>query len=148
MKRVHIHVATQDLAGSRRFYQALFGVEPAVEREDYLKWSLSDPPLNLAVSTFAGAPGINHLGIELESDAQLPELGSRLLAASSETEPEPEVECCYHRSTKLWATDPQGVSWENFRSHGLASETEKVPLPPKAAACCETIDNTARGCCS
>ncbi len=147
MKRVHVHVGTRDLEGSRRFYSALLGAEPAIERDDYLKWSLDDPPLNLAVSTFAAGGGVDHLGIEVDDDALVPEVDRRLQAASQVTDPEPAVECCYHRSTKVWATDPQGVAWECFRSHGLAPRAENIPTA-KVAACCAPAETIGGACCS
>jgi hypothetical protein len=51
MKRFHVHVAVDDLAGSRAFYTRLFGAEPAVVRHDYAKWMIEDPRLNFAIST-------------------------------------------------------------------------------------------------
>ena len=40
MKRLHVHVAVDDLAQSIRFYSTLFAAEPAVVKEDYAKWML------------------------------------------------------------------------------------------------------------
>lgn len=51
MKRFHAHVTVKDLAESVRFYSALFDVAPAVLREDYAKWMLEDPRINIAIST-------------------------------------------------------------------------------------------------
>ena len=38
MKRFHVHVAVHDLKQSVRFYSALFGAQPTVEKPDYAKW--------------------------------------------------------------------------------------------------------------
>lgn len=40
MKRLHVHVAVEDLAASIRFYSQLFAAEPVVLEEDYAKRSL------------------------------------------------------------------------------------------------------------
>lgn len=40
MKRVHVHVAVDDLAESIRFYNTLFAAEPSVQKADYAKWML------------------------------------------------------------------------------------------------------------
>jgi catechol 2,3-dioxygenase-like lactoylglutathione lyase family enzyme len=40
MKRFHVHVAVAELSESIRFYSTLFGVEPAVRKDDYAKWML------------------------------------------------------------------------------------------------------------
>jgi catechol 2,3-dioxygenase-like lactoylglutathione lyase family enzyme len=153
MKRVHIHVSTRDLAASRRFYSALLGAEPMLERADYLKWSLDDPPLNLAVSNFGHPPGVDHLGIEVERDVDVPEAEHRLTAAAQVTEPEPDVACCYHRSTKVWASDPQAVAWECFCSHGLAPRPEAVPMASQAGPFCaaevsDSAGGASPGCCA
>jgi hypothetical protein len=37
MKRLHIHVAVNDLGESTRFYSALFAAEPTVSKPDYAK---------------------------------------------------------------------------------------------------------------
>ncbi len=38
MKRFHAHVAVHDLKQSIRFYSALFGMQPSVEKPDDAKW--------------------------------------------------------------------------------------------------------------
>ena len=37
MKRLHVHVAVEDLAQSTRFYSTLFAAEPTVVKDDYVK---------------------------------------------------------------------------------------------------------------
>jgi hypothetical protein len=34
---------------------------------------------------------------------------------------EGECTCCYSKSQKSWITDPQGVDWEAFYTHGTAT---------------------------
>jgi len=63
MKRMHIHIAVNELSESINFYSTLFGESPTVEREDYAKWELDDPVVNFAISNRGHASGINHLGI-------------------------------------------------------------------------------------
>ena len=115
MKRLHIHISAADLAATRRFYTALFGASPTVEEPGYMKWMLDEPRLNLAVSQRNGAErGVDHVGLQVDSDAELDDLNAALLAAEETTRPEPEAHCCYARSNKHWARDPQGVVWEMF----------------------------------
>ena len=40
MKRMHVHVAVDDLSRSIGFYSALFDAKPAVVKPDYAKWML------------------------------------------------------------------------------------------------------------
>jgi catechol 2,3-dioxygenase-like lactoylglutathione lyase family enzyme len=66
MKRFHVHVGVDDLAASIRFYNTLFGSQPAVVRDDYAKWMLEDPRVNFAISKRSDGAGIGHLGIQVE----------------------------------------------------------------------------------
>ena len=50
MKRLHVHVAVDDLTASINFYSALFAAEPSVIKPDYAKWMLDDPRVNFAIS--------------------------------------------------------------------------------------------------
>src|SRR5678809_1254723 len=77
MKRFHVHVAVHDLKQSIRFYSALFGAQPSVEKPDYAKWMLDDPRVNFAISTRGSKAGLDHLGIQAENSVELEEVGSR-----------------------------------------------------------------------
>jgi catechol 2,3-dioxygenase-like lactoylglutathione lyase family enzyme len=141
MKRLHVHVAVEDLARSIRFYSTLFAAPPTVEKPDYAKWMLDDPRVNFAISARGRRPGIDHLGIQVETQAELHETGARLCAATAPVLVEGEVTCCYARSEKSWVTDPQGVVWENFMTmaeatvYGESFAAEPVARP----ACCTPV---------
>lgn len=82
MKRMHIHVAVEDLNDSIRFYRAMFGnTEPTVLTSDYCKWELTDPAVNFAISQRGAKPGVDHIGIQVETDAELEEMNARFTAA-------------------------------------------------------------------
>ena len=136
MKRLHVHVAVHDLQQSIRFYSALFAAQPTVKKHDYAKWMLEDPRVNFAISTRSAKAGLDHLGIQAESDDELEEIGSRLARADVAVTPQKGASCCYAKSDKYWTVDPQGIAWESF--HTLDS----VPLYGKdtgelaRAACC------------
>ena len=66
MKRLHVHVAVNDIAQSIGFYSALFAARPAVVKSDYAKWMLDDPRVNFAISTRGRKAGLDHLGIQVE----------------------------------------------------------------------------------
>ncbi len=51
MKRLHVHVAVEDLAQSVGFYSTLFAADPVVLKVDYAKWMLDDPSVNFAISS-------------------------------------------------------------------------------------------------
>jgi catechol 2,3-dioxygenase-like lactoylglutathione lyase family enzyme len=116
MKRFHVHVAVEDLSKSTRFYSAMFGMEPTVQKDDYAKWMLDDPRVNFAISSRANASGVNHLGFQAETAEELEEIHARLQAADTSIIAEEGANCCYAKSDKYWVEDPTGIAWESFRS--------------------------------
>ena len=119
MKRLHVHVGVEDLDRSILFYSTLFGAEPSVVKGDYAKWMLDDPRINFAIST-GDRPvrGIEHLGIEAESESELDEVYGRLSDAGRPVLNEGRTTCCYAKSKKSWIADPDGVIWEAFHTTG------------------------------
>ena len=167
MKRMHIHIAVNELSDSINFYSTLFGEPPTVEREDYAKWKLDDPLVNFAISSRGPASGINHLGIQVDSDSELNEIAQRLDEAELTSSKQEGSSCCYSNSNKHWALDPQGIAWESFHTLGeipvfgedtrADSEDESsaccIPLNmnqpgDESAACCVPNDKDASGCCA
>jgi catechol 2,3-dioxygenase-like lactoylglutathione lyase family enzyme len=141
MKRLHVHMSVDDLAQSIRFYSTLFAAQPAVTKPDYAKWMLDDPRVNFAISTRGGQTGLDHLGIQVETPAELNEVYGRLRQADRPVLEEGATTCCYARSEKSWITDPQGVSWETFLTSGESTVYgDSVDLGPirtaSAGACC------------
>ena len=118
MKRFHVHAHVEDLRASIAFYSKLFGAEPARIESDYAKWMLEDPRINFAISTRGGKPGVDHLGIQTDTEAELAELKAQARAADLALLDEGETSCCYARSEKHWITDPQGIAWEHFHTLG------------------------------
>ena len=159
MKRFHVHVAVSDLSKSIAFYSAMFGEQPAVLKADYAKWMLEDPRINFAISNRGHAPGVNHLGLQAEDDAELEAIHANLERADTTVLPEKGAHCCYAKSDKYWVTDPQGIAWESFRSLGsvplYGEEHEAAPDPAgsdRATGCCvptAASQPTAKGtvCC-
>lgn len=121
MKRFHVHVRVKNLQESIAFYNALFNTEPSLVKSDYAKWMLEDPRINYAISTGHTETGIEHLGLQLESQADLHEIYGNMQQAKGTIKEEGECTCCYSKSQKSWITDPQGVDWEAFYTHGSAT---------------------------
>ena len=141
MNRFHVHVAVGDLSENVRFYSAIFGAQPSVLKDDYAKWMLDDPRVNFAISTCGQQPGVNHLGIQAESDAELETLRAGIVAAKAPLLAQKEASCCYAKSDKYWTTDPQGIAWETF--HTL----DQVPVYGEDAHAKGGAVPTARGSC-
>jgi catechol 2,3-dioxygenase-like lactoylglutathione lyase family enzyme len=147
MKRFHVHMSVADLGKSIRFYSELFGAEPSVRKPDYAKWMLEDPRVNFAISERGGAPGIEHLGIQVEDHTELAEVYDRLKRAEGPVIEEGATTCCYAKSEKSWIDDPQGVPWETFLTTGESTEYGSDPIRAKddgvgEASCC------APSCCA
>lgn len=121
MNRFHVHLNVGDLAASIRFYSELFAMQPAVVKPDYAKWMLDDPGLNFAISNTGRAPGVDHLGLQVDSGLELAALGKRLNAAGGTVVAEEATICCYAKSDKTWTEDPQGTRWETFHTLGEAT---------------------------
>ena len=118
MKRFHVHVAVSDLKQSIGFYSALFAAEPSIIKSDYAKWMLDDPHVNFAISTRGKQPGLDHLGIQAESNGELKEIYARLHQAGGEIIDQGQTACCYAKSEKSWIDDPAGIAWETFYTTG------------------------------
>ncbi len=141
MKRLHVHVAVEDLEKSRAFYSTMFAAEPSVVETDYVKWMLEDPRVNFAISRRGHVSGIDHLGIQVETAEELAGIAARLKAAEQVTVSETNAACCYVRSDKEWAIDPSGIRWESFLTHGPITTygegaATEVKAEPTASACC------------
>ena len=95
---------------------------------------VDEPRINFAIST--GAHGLSHLGLEGDSAAELADIQRSFAAADPRTENEPNAACCYARSDKDWAADPQGIRWEGFHSRGLLEDEIERPAQPLAASTC------------
>lgn len=137
MKRFHVHAHVEDLQASIAFYSRLFAAEPTRVESDYAKWMLEDPRINFAISTRGGKPGVDHLGIQTDTEEELAELKERARAADMSLLAEGETTCCYARSDKYWLTDPQGIAWEQFHTLGsIPVFSEGTKAAPEASACC------------
>ena len=151
MKRLHVHVSVEDLAQSVRFYSTLFAAEPAVTKADYAKWMLDNPRVNFAISTRSGGSGLDHLGIQVETQGELQEVYGRLRQADRPVLDEGATTCCYAQSEKSWITDPQGVSWETFLTTGESTvygdSADLGAIRTTAAVCC-TPETPQGACCA
>jgi catechol 2,3-dioxygenase-like lactoylglutathione lyase family enzyme len=143
MKRLHVHVAVNDIPQSIGFYSALFAARPAVVKSDYAKWMLDDPRVNFAISTRGREPGLDHLGIQVEDAGELQEVYARLRKAGGNIIEQGETACCYAKSEKSWIDDPAGIAWETFLTtgenitygDGTGESTARVAHEKRSGAC-------------
>lgn len=144
MKRFHVHVAVDDLAANIRFYSTVFGMPPTVEKPDYAKWMVEDPRINFAISSRGAKAGLDHLGLQVDTDAELNALRQQVADAEIAAFDQAQAQCCYAKSDKYWITDPQGIAWETYHTLEQAEifGADTVRAAPAAAepaaaqACC------------
>lgn len=155
MKRFHVHVAVDDLAANIRFYSTVFGVPPTVEKSDYAKWMIDDPRINFAISMRGLKPGVDHLGVQVETDDELTQMRGQVAKAEVAALDQSNATCCYAKSDKYWIADPQGIAWETFRtldSVPVYGTTVREQPSAKGACCAPAATNAiepakAGACC-
>ena len=146
--KVHVHMHVSDLAKSREFYRAFFGAAPVKEKPGYVKFLPSWGPVNLALSQ-GGGPGagpVDHLGVQVESTAEVVAQLSRIKAAGLPVREEMGVNCCHANQDKFWVQDPDGVEWEVYHlNYDLEDEADVTSVRAdrtagltlaKTSACC------------
>ena len=152
MSRLQLALRVADLEGSIAFYSKLFGVEPAKRRPGYANFAVADPPLKLVL--IEGGPGtptvLDHLGVEVATDAEVAAASTRLAGEGLATLEENDTSCCYAVQDKVWVHGPGGEPWEVYTVKGEAPGLAKdagsgccvpvddhgVPLPAAPAGCC------------
>jgi catechol 2,3-dioxygenase-like lactoylglutathione lyase family enzyme len=135
MQTLHVSLSVKSIPDSVTYYSTLFGRKPDVLKPTFAKWWLDDPKVNFALNASSGEPGLNHLGIEVDDAAELTPYYDRAKEAGIFAE-EGDTECCYAQSTKGWAADPQGVSWELFKTNEYLHDTPKEPAQACPTGCC------------
>ena len=121
MKRMHISVNVDDLQRAIAFYGALFDAQPDVVKEDYARFRLDDPSVNFSISAHGRKVGMDHMGIDVDSDRELTEAVARLRQAGHAASATADGVCCYAQSSKSWSVDPAGVPWEVFHTYGASA---------------------------
>ncbi|WP_182898295.1 ArsI/CadI family heavy metal resistance metalloenzyme [Microbispora sp. H10830] len=144
MSRVQLALRVADLEGSIAFYSKLFGVEPAKRRPGYANFAVAEPPLKLVL--LEGEPGeptrMDHLGVEVEDDAQVTAATERLKEAGLATFEENDTTCCYALQDKVWVHGPGGEPWEVYvvKADSPTAGSLTIGTVPEEAgsACCAT----------
>lgn len=136
MSSVHISLNVSNLDRSVDFYSRLFG-EPAKRKTDYAKFVTEDPVLHLAMQPVpvpaVPAGSLSHLGIRVETDAEVRRWRDRVQASGLSFEDEINTTCCYARQDKFWVTDPDGNRWEVYN---VLEDVDSLPVVDGKTACC------------
>lgn len=140
MSRVQLALNVTDLDAAVSFYSKLFSTEPAKVRPGYANFAVAEPPLKLVLIEGAAGGTLNHLGVEVESAAEVGAAEERLVAAGLATATEDEVACCYAVQDKVWVDDPDGAPWEVYTVLADADMPagQLRDVSPSNALCCGT----------
>lgn len=137
MSRLQLALNVDDLEESIAFYRTLFGTEPAKVKPGYANFAVAEPPLKLVLMERPGHGGtLNHLGIEVETPAEVDVEQQRLAAAGLAMLDERGTTCCYATQDKFWMEGtPNGERWEVYT---VVADTESfaAPLPDGVSTCC------------
>ena len=154
MSRVQLALNVDDLDAAVDFYSKLFSAEPAKRRDGYANFAIAEPPLKLVLIEGGGPGGsLNHLGVEVDSSAEVAAAQARLAGDGLDTATEDGVACCYAVQDKVWVDGPSGEPWEIYT---VLSDVEmpggqlRTVDPETGATCCANADgtaNTAAACC-
>jgi hypothetical protein len=138
MNRFHVHLAVENLEENIRFYSVLFQAERDIREADYAKWILDEPRLNFALSSRGRKPGLDHLGLQVESGDELESVQQGLAQVALPVAEQKQAACCYPRSDKYWTVDSQGIPWEAFHTLSripLFGEDTAIRIEPVSNGC-------------
>jgi catechol 2,3-dioxygenase-like lactoylglutathione lyase family enzyme len=131
--RPHISLDVRNVLVSVEFYRKVFAASPQKQTADYAKYDLKAPALNFSLVASTGRiSSMDHLGIEVESVAEIATWKQRLQREGILERIEEGIACCFARQDKLWFTDPDGNAWEIFTVH----EQLAVDGPLSGTGCC------------
>ncbi|HEY3724365.1 MAG TPA: ArsI/CadI family heavy metal resistance metalloenzyme [Acidimicrobiia bacterium] len=153
MPRVQLALNVTNLDEAVAFYSRLFSTTPAKIRPGYANFSVAEPPLKLVLIEGEAGGTLNHLGVEVDSSAEVASTRARLADEGVSTVAEDGVACCYAVQDKVWVDDPDGAPWEVYT---VLADVEmpdgrlRTVDPDTGAACCATADgvaDTTSHCC-
>ncbi len=115
--KLHLSLAVKDFDASLAFYSDLFKQQPKVQRGGYAKWDVQDPPVNFSIEQSEADPGVDHLGIQADSEEELAELAERVRGSGRPYLDVQRTDCCHARMDKAWVKGLADEKWEVFITH-------------------------------
>ena len=86
--------------------------------------------MKLALNESAGPPGLSHLGVQVGDSESVFAAVDRFGAAELDIRTEYGADCCHAFQDKVWASDPDGHSWEVF-----VVKADVAPEPRASCGC-------------
>ena len=122
--KLHVSLDVANVEESVRFYSALLNAQPTKLKTGYAKFDVEQPAVNLTMQQIERCclQGLSHMGIRVDSNAEVEAYKSRLLAAGIAVEDEMNTTCCHALQDKIWVQDPTGYRWEVYVFKGDVEE--------------------------
>jgi len=139
---VQLALNVSDIDAAVDFYSKLFGIAPAKRRPGYANFAIPEPPLKLVLiespqaRTSGVAGALNHLGVEVDTPAEVADATRRLAGEGLEPDVQEATTCCYAVQDKAWVNDPDGAPWEVYTV--LADAPAETDLGCSTASCVPT----------
>ena len=138
MSRVQIALNVSNIDEAVAFYSKMLGEKPAKQRPGYANFAIAQPPLKLVlIENDKTAGTLNHLGIEVETSAEVAIAGDRFKQLGLATKTEEQVNCCYAVQDKVWVTDPDSSSWEIYTVLGDSESFCREASTQETVNCCK-----------
>jgi len=146
--RVQLALNVADIEAATRFYQDLFGVEPAKQRPGYVNFAISDPPLKLVLfeNPDAASP-LNHLGVEVPTSGDVTDAAGRFAAAGLTHTMTEADRCCHAIQDKVWVDAPDVPlgAWEFYT---VLADDPGPNGPTSDSTCCSETAGGESACCT
>ena len=136
MSRVQLALNVSNIDDAVDFYSKLFATEPAKRKPGYANFAIADPPLKLVLIEGTGGGTLNHLGVEVETGAEVEAAEARLSTDGVQTTGVDDTICCYAAKTETWVKDPDGAPWEYYVKTGDTDQMTNTILGEGATAQC------------
>lgn len=138
MSRVQLALNVSNLEEAVAFYSKLFDVQVAKRKPGYANFAIADPPLKLVLIEGDGGGTLNHLGVEVETAAEVEAAEGRLSAEGVATTGVDDTTCCFALKTETWVNDPDGAPWEWYVKTGDADQmSNSIRTDGDTGQCCE-----------
>ena len=122
--RLQLALDVSDIDEAVEFYSKMFATEPLKRKPGYANFAIAEPPLKLVLfENPATAGGLNHLGVEVETAAEVSDAEGRLTTSGIETTGVDDTVCCYAEKTETWVDGPDNTRWEWYVKTG---DTEQM----------------------
>jgi catechol 2,3-dioxygenase-like lactoylglutathione lyase family enzyme len=148
--RVQLALNVSDVATATDFYSRLFGVQPHKQRDGYANYVVEDPPLKLVLIEQAGTDGgLNHLGVEAETPADVTTALDRFRSVGLEATLAEQDLCCHAVQDKVFVTAPDVPTgmWEFYAVTDDSPANLDGQTTSACATRCEAEAETAGSAC-